>query len=127
MTNLLKTASDKLASLMKSHAGTSVTVRRGASSATATATVGSTPFETRDGEGNVVQQFESRDYLMLAADYQPAGSQVEPQRGDQIDEVVDGTTYTYEVMSPDDGTPVFRYTDRFRTQLRIHTKLVASS
>lgn len=127
MTDLLKTAAERLTTVMQSHAGSAITIRRGASSAAATATVGRTPFETRDNEGNVVETFESRDYLLPAADYAPAGSQVEPQRGDQIDETIGGTTYTYEVMTPDADGPVFRYTDRHRTQLRVHTSLVGSS
>jgi hypothetical protein len=124
--DLLKTASQRLAAIQKSHAGREVTIRRGANTNTATATIGSTPFETTDEAGNVVETFESRDYLIDAVDYMLGGQQVEPQRGDQIDEVIGGTTHTYEVMSPGRG-PVFRYTDRYRGRLRIHTKLVGTA
>jgi hypothetical protein len=74
-------------------------------------------------EGNVLETLESRDYLIDAADYAPTGAASEPQRGDRIIETVGGTEHIYEVMTPAPGAPVFRYTDRYRVRLRVHTKL----
>jgi hypothetical protein len=83
-------------------------------------TVGRTEFEQVDGYG-VLQRTESRDYLVNAADFVLNQPQPLPQAGDRITEVVDGTTYTYEVMAPG-GEPPWRYSDPQKVRLRIHTK-----
>jgi hypothetical protein len=123
MANLMATAAAKLAAIQKASAGKTVTIRRRTDSTTATATISATPFTVEDSEGNIVEQFESRDYLIDAADYSPTGTVSEPERGDQIIESLNSIDHVYEVMSPP-GLPVFHYLDRYRIRLRIHTKLV---
>ena len=81
-------------------------------------------FEVDDGYG-VVQKWESRDFLILAADLILAGLQTLPQRGDRILETQAGTTYTYEVLAPGKEPP-FRFSDAFRKTLRIHTKQIGA-
>ena len=125
MANFLRTGSDWLADQHKAHASQSVTYKRGVDTVILAATIGQTLFDVESGEGQH-ESYEARDYLILAADLVLAAVQVEPQRGDRIDEVVGEITYTYEVMAP--GTePVFRYSDGFRKRLRIHTKLITQA
>jgi len=93
-----------------------IQVRRGAASVALAATVGRTPFWVDRGEG-LFERIESRDYLVTAADLSLGGMTVLPERGDQIIE----SAKVYEVMAPADEPP-YRYSDRGRSQLRIHTK-----
>lgn len=120
MADLLQIGSDWLADQMKAHVGRSVTYRRGGDSVTVTATIGRTEFEL-DDEFGVLQKFESRDFLIPAADLVLNSVTVLPERGDEIDETQGGTTYTYEVMAPG-KEPHFRFSDPYRRTLRIHTK-----
>jgi hypothetical protein len=100
-----------LAASLQSVAGKPLVCRRGSQAVELTGTVGTTAFESVN-ESGIIEQFQSRDFLVSAADY-AFGL---PQRGDQID---DGQ-FTYEVMS---AVP-YRFSDTSRTILRIHTKQV---
>ena len=72
-------------------------------------------------ESWIVERWESRDYLIQAADLDLG----EPQRGDQIRETQGATIYKYEVMAPG-KEPAFRFSDPYRKTYRIHTKLVGT-
>lgn len=133
MANLLQEGSAWLGEQMHAHAASEVTYRRGGQSVSLLATVGRTPFETDDSEGAKIS-YELRDYLVQAADLVLGGVQVEPERGDEIDQVIGGATLTYQVMPPvtissggvGQKEDCFRYSDEFRKTLRIHTKLVSA-
>ena len=125
MSDLLQRGAEWLGGMFRQHAARPVVYRRGDESASVLATVGRTLFELADAAGEQVQ-YESRDYLIAAADLVLDGSQVEPQRGDRIEEVLGGQTLTYEVMAPGQEPP-WRYSDPYRTTLRIHTKLIDSA
>lgn len=116
--DLLRDGSDWLTDQLKASASTSVTYVRGASTATIQATIGRSVFEAQH-EGGVIEQFESRDFVVKASDL-PYG---EPQRGDKIRETSGGTTYVYEVATPR-GVPLFHYADAFQTAAKIHTKRI---
>ena len=75
------------------------------------AVVGSTVFQADDGYG-VVADFESRDFIVAAAELPE-----EPGKGDAI--VWRGMMY--EVMAPRGG-PCWRWSDAYHTMKRIHTK-----
>ena len=120
MTDLLKTGSDWLAEQLKTNASQPVAYSRGSATNTVLATIGRTMFETSSDLG-IVERWESRDYLIQAADLDLG----EPQRGDQIRETQGATTYTYEVMAPG-KEPAFRFSDPYRKTYRIHTKLVGT-
>lgn len=125
MADLLKQGSDWLVDQMKANASSLVTYRRGSDSVAVQATIGRTVFELDQplAEIGIAQRLESRDYLIQAADLVLAGEQTLPERGDQVEEVLAGTTLTYEVMAPR-GEPHWRYSDDHRRLLRIHTKAV---
>jgi len=114
--DLLSSGSSWLAAQRRAHMTRSVVYRRGAASVALAATVGRTPFWVDRGEG-LFERIESRDYLVTAADLSLGGMTVLPERGDQIIE----SAKVYEVMAPADEPP-YRYSDRGRSQLRIHTK-----
>jgi hypothetical protein len=131
MADLLEQASAWLDWMRQRHMTRPVTYCRGDQSVEVQATLGRTVFETADAYG-VVEQSESRDFLILASDLVLGGAVTLPERGDRIREAQDGPstgsgqvkTFVYEVMAPG-KEPHFRFSDVYRRTLRIHTKQVA--
>lgn len=119
MSDLLRDGAAYLAAKLQGYAGTQITIARGATTATVTATIGRSVFEAADANG-VVEAWESRDYLLPTADL-PFG---EPQRFDRITETMNGAQCVYEVTSPR-GVPLFHYADAFQEIVRIHTKRIS--
>lgn len=103
--------------------GGEVTYARGNLTVTLTAGRGRSSFDVV--QGDVLTRIESRDFLVAAADLQLAGVvQTLPERGDTITETdADGTELKYELLERQ-GEPVWRYSDEYRLQIRIHTKLI---
>ena len=62
----------------------------------------------------------TRDWIITLADLVVAGVRLTPRRGDQVQQTVEGVTTVWEVTP--DGDQVFRYSDRARTRIRVHTK-----
>ena len=124
MADLLEQASAWLDGMRAKHMARPVTYCRGEQSVAVQATLGRTVFETADAYG-VVEQSESRDFLILAADLVLGEAVTLPERGDRIREIQDGKTFVYEVMAPG-KEPHYRFSDVYRRTLRIHTKQVAT-
>lgn len=124
MSNLLQAGAAWLADQLKEHATVNVTYEQAGQQIAVRAVIGRTLFEQADQYG-VVQRIESRDYLIHADDLVVAGAAVLPRRGDRIREAHGGKVLVYEVMAPG-KEPHWRYSDPFRTVLRIHTKHVAT-
>ena len=122
MTDLLETASAWLDGMRTKHASRPVTYQRGQATAVVSAGIGRTTFQVDNGTG-VVETFESRDFLILAADLVLGGQLTLPQAGDRIREQADGATYIYEVLAPGNA-PAWRFSDPYRRTLRIHTKQI---
>jgi len=121
MADLLEKASAWLGQMRKTHLSRTVTYIRGDHQLQVAAMIGSTIFEIDDQYG-AVERFESRDFLISAADLILDGEVTQPRPGDQIKEM-QGRTFVYEVMSPG-KEPCWRYSDSYRQMLRIHTKQV---
>ncbi len=119
--DLLASGASWLAGQLKVAAGRAVIYRRGESGATITATIGRSQFEAQNQSG-VVENWESRDYLLPAGDL-PFG---EPRRGDHLLEEIGGEVVVFEVAAPR-GVPVFHFGDAFRSIVRIHTKAIETS
>lgn len=115
MADLLASGAAWLTGQLKAAAGTTVTYTRANESADVVATIGRSEFEAANQSG-VVERWESRDFLITAADL-PFGL---PQRGDEIVEARGGDIVTYEVASPR-GVPEWHYGDAFRSIVRVHT------
>ena len=123
MANLLEQGAAWLAAQLQAHASTRIEYQRDNDAVTLQAIIGRTEFEIDDGSG-VLQRIESRDYLIPAGDLRLGGVQTLPVVGDRIRETQGGRTFVCEVLAPG-KEPHYRYSDPFRTLLRIHTKLVA--
>lgn len=89
------------------------------------ATLGETVFDQVD-EFGVVHRFESRDFLITAADLVLGGVVTLPVVGDRIILTMNGKVRTYEVMAPGDEQP-YRFCDPHRVMLRIHTKFLSEA
>lgn len=124
MADLLDTGAAWLEGQRVKHMTRTAQYCRGADSAEVKATVGRTVFEVDDGRG-VLEKWESRDFLVAAAELVLAGSPVLPARGDRVRETQGGKVYVYEVMAPG-AEPCWRYSDAYRGTLRVHTKHVAT-
>ena len=103
--------------------GVSVTYQRGSDTVSVTALIGDTRVELADNYGGVTVTSPIRDYIIRVSDLVLGGSVIEPAAGDQIRETSGSTTYVFEVM-PAGADTAFRYSDRYRTAWRIHTKHV---
>lgn len=122
--NMMKSGSDWLMGKLKSHAGTTISLRRAQVLTTGvTATVGSTQHNQLDDLGGIVY-WESRDYLIDADDYVFTTAS-EPKRGDIIIETIDGHDVEFEVMG-DGGATAWRWSDDYHTKYRVHTQRVKS-
>jgi hypothetical protein len=124
--DLLDRASAWLDGMRVKHASRLVLYQRGASSVSIAVGIGRTTFQVDNGTG-VIETFESRDFLILAADLVLDGLAALPKAGDRIRETGgdDSTSYIYEVLAP--GTePAWRYSDPYRRTLRIHTKQIGT-
>lgn len=115
MADLLASGAAWLTGQLKAAAGTTVTYTRSNESVDVIATIGRSEFEAANQSG-VVERWESRDFLITAADL-PFGL---PERGDEIVEARGGDVVTYEVTSPR-GVPEWHYGDAFRSIVRVHT------
>lgn len=124
MADMLNAAAAWLASQAKAHVASAVVYYRGTGSVAASATIGQTEFAQDDGQFGI-RTFHSKDFIFLATDLVISGSQITPTAGDRITEVVGGKTLTHEVTSHA-GNPVYRYSDPYRTRIRVHTKQVDS-
>lgn len=120
MPDLIAQGAEWLAGQRRDHLSREVEYQSGEASTTVLATIGKTEFEIA-GESGVVQQFESRDFIISASDLP-----TEPARGHRIRETSGARTFTYEVMAPVQSVPAWRWADAARTAYRIHTKLVST-
>ena len=114
MPDLLAKGAAWLESQRTKHLTTTVTYVRNDVQIVVPATIGRTKYEADDGQ--VVRiEFTDRDYLILTADLVLGGQVSEPQRGDLIRE----GPREFEVLD-------WRYSDPYRTTLRINTKHVGA-
>lgn len=114
MPDLLAAGAAWLSGQLQAAAGRTVVYSRGGVDAEVTVTIGRSSFESTNQSG-VVENWESRDYLLPTADL-PFG---EPQRGDLVLEQLGDDLLAYEVAAPR-GVPVFHFGDAFRSIVRIH-------
>ena len=118
MGDLLRQGSRWLEQMRTSHCSSPVTYRRGGTQLTVNTTSGRTQYEVGDDFGLRVGA-EVMDFLILADELSPTFEQ--PQAGDQI--VADAVVF--EVMSLA-GQGHWRWSDPYRTTMRIHTREIGS-
>jgi len=123
MTDMLQEGMAWLAAQRKAHMSKTVTYKRGDSSVQIAATPGSTVARLPDAYGMEIRVV-MRDYLITAADLVLDGQTVEPEPGDQVEEIIGSKTYVHEVTSPGADEPCWRYSDPYHNTIRVHTKHV---
>ena len=119
----MKIAAEALAHALQSVDGTTLVYRRGLIAIELIGVSGSTRFDRTNELSEVVEQFESRDFKIVVADLIHGDTQLWPEEGDEIDEIGCDETLTYQVMAPFGEQP-WRYADRSRVKMRVHTKQV---
>ena len=125
MPDLLRDGQAWLADQLNEHVAANIVYRRGGEEVAVRATIGRTLLKLEDVHGGVRMVWTDRDFLVRAADLALGGSPAQPQRGDQIREIVGVETLVYEVLAPGDEPP-WRWADPHRQMLRIHTKQIAT-
>lgn len=125
MSDLLKDSSTWLEAQCAAFRTSTVTYRRGVATVEVDAEVGHSDFDIVSDEG-VVEQWESRDFLIAAADLILGGVEVLPAIGDEIVETIGSDDLVYSVMAPTSDQPPWRYSDQWRITLRVHTKHTAT-
>ena len=116
--NMLRNGLGLLADQLVGNASDAVVYNRGSTSLTLSAIRGSSSFEVADDD-DIQTTFESRDWIVRAIDFQ---AMFPPQKYDQI--VVGDQAY--EILSISNA-PHYRYSDEYRTMIRIHTKRIDAS
>src|SRR5690606_26035813 len=115
MPNLLEQGAAWLDEQRHAHATTTVTYRRGDHHVEVPATVGQTVFRLDQGDAGTLR-IVTRDYLIRRAELILDGDLALPQRGDTVEELIDGATVTHEVHAPN-GEPEWRFSDPYRNVL----------
>lgn len=118
----LSAAAKALAATVKAVAGTAITYRRQPYAVALTAVKGRSEFNVETQPG-IVEKIETQDWIISTSDLRLNGSLVLPKRGDVVEEVDGGKTYRWEVMAPG-GENVYRFSDRSRIQIRVHSSLI---
>lgn len=116
MSNMLSQGAAWMAGQLLANASDPITISRGAITLALQAMIGSTSFDSVESDGSITR-FESKDFIVEAAKL--VGTIGLPQDGDLIN---DGK-HSYEALALTGEQP-FRYSDRHRTLIRIHTKQV---
>ncbi len=119
MSSPFSRATTRCLSAVRAAAGTPVTYARGNASVNVTGVPGTTEFENETGD--IVTDYERRDFMIEVAVLILDGDPVTPQRGDRITD----NGEVYEVLPRPDG-PVFGFSDRDRTTFRINTRRIES-
>lgn len=120
MANLLQTSAMKLASLLKSHAGSSVSyLRRGVPTVSFTATSRNQDYEVVTESTSTI--ITARDYTFTKADLD--AESITPREGDRISETIAGVAYMFEVL-PIGNKPCAEWLDKEGVMLIVHTKKV---
>lgn len=120
MPNLFAKMATWLPEQMQAAAGVSVTYTRSTTTLSVTGWVGRNTYRS-DALGGARVEIGDRDYFFLTSDLTLGN----PSIGDRIAEVIDGTTYTFEVQTPDTGTKAWHWVGTTRSIVQVHTKRVS--
>ncbi len=117
MSNIFKKGIEFLTEKLKAHASETVIYKRGLDTINIQATFGKTDYKTEDESGFQIGG-AIIDFLFAAEDLVIDGTQTTPRAGDQIQ--TDSTIYEAMFLP----TGYWRYSDPYRTMIRLHTKEV---
>lgn len=111
---------------VKSATAVDVQFVRGTSTVNLSAIPGVSKFDVIDDNGTMIR-YQSRDFIVRASELEIDNEIVTPQKGDKIKEDIgSGQIAVHELMRPDGGENVWRFSDLARTYIRIHTKQVCT-
>lgn len=123
MTTLMQRGATWLGARLKTAAGRSFVLTRGAASTAAfTAAVASCEYEEM-GDDGLQTSVRYDDLTIVAADVVVSGSQVEPRDGDVLAETLNGVVIQYEVL-PLQKRPAVEWLDSSGILLLVHTKRI---
>jgi hypothetical protein len=124
LSNLIKNGALLLAQLLKEHASETVTYTRGTSAVDVPATFGAKLLKTQDEFGQIRLEHTDLDFIIPADDlvFEDVDF-IEPMRGDIVIVTQGNIVQHYQVM-PFGSDPPWRWSDPFRINYRIHTKLI---
>lgn len=121
MSSLGERAAAALVRRQKAAWGVAVTyARAGSGPLSLTAVPGATVYQSAPDGAGVRQEVSERDYLVAVADL-TLGT---PALGDRVTETINGTAVTFEVATPKNGEPEWRYSSQWNVLYRIHCKRV---
>lgn len=120
MSDLIDNACAWLGTQRKAYASRTVTYSRAGITVSVLGTKGKTEAELST-ENDLLIDASIQDWLIDAEDLVLNGVAVQPADGDTIAETVGTSTVTWEVRSPGDPEPTWRWADSFRRTYRIHT------
>lgn len=122
MNDIMKSSSEWLADFRKENASRMVSYGRGSKSVSVAATIGNTVHTSQNDIG-LTEVWQSRDYLIFAAELIIDGSIITPTREDKITDIDDqGNPVVYKVFP--DGEDCYRFSDKYGKTLRIYTKRI---
>jgi len=104
-------------------AGVEVTYRRGEDEVAVMATKSEVDMEIDRGDAGLTV-LRLMQWRILAEDLVLGGTEIEPQKGDRIEEITGGVLRTYETMAVRGDSP-YELVDADGTAYRVHTSLVS--
>lgn len=122
MADMLQSGMAWLSGRLQSNASQAVTYRRGAvSNASVLATLGQSEFPRESQEGLTTEE-RTQDFLIAVSQLTLSSAAITPEPGDIV---VVADVGTFEVCSPGNNAPAWRYSDPYHTLIRIHTREIA--
>ena len=123
MSSLSERGRDALVRRQLAAAGVPVTYTRVTGGTLALTVIpGQTVYTSQETPGRV--EISARDYQVVVADLMTAGVETPPKIGDRITETINGAAKTFELQTPDNGDPAWRYASQWRVLYRGRFKAV---
>lgn len=106
---------------LREAAGVAVRYRRGDESVELIVVRGNSRYEIADNSGMMVNK-DVLDFIILTSELVLDDENVLPMAGDRIEELDSGAVH--ELMQPSPSETLWRYSDRNRSRVRVHTRTV---
>jgi hypothetical protein len=120
-TDFLQAGMQWLSDQMQTSLSQPVLYQRGSQKIAICATFGQTMLRMADEIGATRIEYTDKDFLIPSSSLVLSGAKFLPRRGDKILHNDGAALHTYEVF-PFNDEPPWRFSDPFRTMLRIHAK-----
>lgn len=121
--DLLSSASNLVKRTLANAFARTVTIRRGQLTASVSATKGQTTVDAFDAEGLPIR-LQAQDWLIAREDYDFGFGPTEPERGDQVEEMIGGRREIYDALPLEGTNELWRWSDPDHSLIRLHTNRV---